>query len=75
MHNLTGTFEILFDKLPRQLLSIGVIIGGLLGVFADRRKDWPKNALMRRLIPSGNTLFVAVVANVVSVPERMTFPP
>jgi len=71
LHNLTGTFEILFDKLPRQILSIGIVIGGVLGVIADRAASWPKNESVRRLIPSGNTLFVAVVANIVSVPEKI----
>ena len=71
LHNLTGTFEILFDKLPRQLLSIGIVIGGVLGCVADRKPSWPKNASVCRLIPSGNTLFIAVVANIVSVPEKI----
>ncbi len=71
LHNLTGTFEILFDKVPRQLLSIGIVIGGVLGCVADRKLSWPKNASVRRLIPSGSTLFVAVVANIVSVPEKI----
>lgn len=71
LHNLTGTWEIIFDKLPRQLLSVGVIIGGLMGVFADRLDSLRKNRLLRRLTPSGDTLFVGVLANVVSVPEKI----
>jgi hypothetical protein len=71
LHNLKGIWEILFDKLPRQLLSIGVVIGGLLGLYADRRGSWPKERWLRRLIPSGDILFVAVAANVVSLPERI----
>ncbi|OPY14808.1 MAG: hypothetical protein A4E66_00287 [Syntrophus sp. PtaB.Bin001] len=71
LHNLPGIYGILFDKLPRQLLSIGVIIGGILGVIADRRDSWPNNILFRRLIPSGETLFVAVAASVVTVPEKI----
>jgi len=71
LHNLKGIWEILFDKLPRQLLSIGVVLGGLLGVYADRRRSWPNNSSVRRLIPAGDTLFVAIAANSVSVPERI----
>ncbi|OPY90344.1 MAG: hypothetical protein A4E72_00702 [Syntrophus sp. PtaU1.Bin208] len=71
LHNLKGIWEILFDKLPRQLLSIGTVIGGLLGAYAARRRSWPKNRALHRLIPSGHTLFVAVSANLVSVPERI----
>lgn len=71
LHNLTGIYEILFDKLPRQLLSICIVIGGLLGLIADRRDSWPQSASLRRMIPSGDTFFVAVVANVVSVPEKI----
>lgn len=71
LHNLTGTWGIIFDRLPRQLVAIGVIIGGLLGVLADRRGSWPQNNLLRRLIPAGDTLFVAVLASVVSIPEKI----
>lgn len=71
LHNLKGTLEILFDKLPRQILSIGIVIGGVLGVITGRKPSWPKNESVRRLIPSGKTLFVAVVANIVSVPEKI----
>lgn len=53
LHNLRGIWEILFDKLPRQLLLIGAEIGGLLGVYADRRGAWPGNSSLRRLIPPG----------------------
>jgi hypothetical protein len=71
LHNLKGPWEILFKNLPRQLLSIGVIIGGLLGVIADHKETWLKNTSLRLLIPSGDTLFVAIVANVVSAPEKI----
>jgi len=70
-HNLTGAWEIVFDKLPRQLLSVGVVLGGLLGVYADRRESWPNRPFLRRLIPPGDTLFVAAAANLVSLPERI----
>jgi len=50
-HNLTGAWELVFDKLPRQLLSVGVVLGGLLGVYADRRESWPNRPFLRRLIP------------------------
>lgn len=52
-HNLTGAWEIVFDKLPRQLLSVGVVLGGLLGAYADRRESWPNRPFLRRLIPPG----------------------
>lgn len=71
LHNLTGIYGILFNKLPRQLLSIGVIIGGVLGVIADRTDSWPNKISFRRLIPSGDTLFVAIAASVVSIPEKI----
>ena len=71
LHNLGEIWGIIFKELPRQILSIGVVIGGLLGVFADRKKSWPKNTSLRQLIPSGDTLFVAIVANVVSAPEKI----
>jgi hypothetical protein len=71
LHNLKGPWEIIFKNLPRQLLSIGVIIGGLLGIIADRKESWPKNISLRLLIPSGDTLFVAIIANVVSAPEKI----
>jgi hypothetical protein len=71
LHNLKGPWEIIFKNLPRQLLSIGVIIGGLLGIIADRKASWPKNISLRLLIPSGDTLFVAIIANVVSAPEKI----
>ena len=71
LHNLGEIWGIIFKELPRQILSIGVVIGGLLGVFADRKESWPKNTSLRQLIPSGDTLFVAIVANVVSAPEKI----
>ncbi|MEN6318609.1 MAG: hypothetical protein ABFD82_07625, partial [Syntrophaceae bacterium] len=33
LHNLGDIWRIIFKELPRQLLSIAVVIGGLLGVF------------------------------------------
>ncbi len=71
LHNLKGIWGIFFDKLPRQLLSIGTVIGGLLGAYAARRRSWPKNRTLRRLIPPSHTLFVAVSASLVSVPEKV----
>jgi len=71
LHNLTGEFEILFDKLPRQLLSIGVVAGGLLGWWADRKGGLEHIGVWRRMIPPGNTLLMAVIANLVSVPEKI----
>ncbi len=71
LHNLTGVWEVLFDKLPRQLLSVGVVIGGLLGWRAHRCRGWPSSPSLRRLIPAGETLFIAVIGNLVSVPEKI----
>ena len=71
LHNLTGVWEVLFDKLPRQLLSVGVVIGGFLGRLADHRQGWPSSSSLRRLIPAGETLFIGVIANLVSVPEKI----
>jgi hypothetical protein len=71
LHNLGAIWGIIFKELPRQLVSIAVVIGGLLGVVADRTESWPKNTSLRQLIPSGDTLFVAIIANVVSAPEKI----
>ncbi|MEN6321838.1 MAG: hypothetical protein ABFD82_24230, partial [Syntrophaceae bacterium] len=37
----------------------------------DRKESWPKNTSLRQLIPSGDTLFVAIIANFVSAPEKI----
>lgn len=71
LHNLGGMWEIVFDKLPRQLLSLGVIIGALLGLRAEQGTGWPRSPRLRRLLPAGNTLFVAILASIVSVPEKI----
>ncbi len=71
LHNLPGIYGTVFDRLPRQLLSIGVIVGGLLGLWVDRREEWPRTSLLRRLVPGGDTWLVAVLASLVAVPEKV----
>ncbi len=72
LHNLTGVWELLFDRLPRQLLSLGVIVGALLGWRVDRLSEKrPPHLLLRRLAPAGNTFFVAILASLVGVPEKI----
>ena len=71
LHNLGGIWELVFDKLPRQCLSVGVIIGALLGIRAERWPGWPRSLRLRRLLPAGNTLYVAILASIVSVPEKI----
>lgn len=71
LHNLTGFWGVIFNKLPRQLLSIGVVIGGLIGWWAEHKVDWPENKSFRRMIPKGNSLFIAVTASLISVPGKI----
>lgn len=71
LHNLKGYWSVIFSTIPRQLLSIGVVVGGILGVWADRREDWPKTKSLRRMIPVGNTLFIAIAASLVSLPQKI----
>lgn len=71
LHNLKGAWAVIFSTIPRQLLSIGVVVGGLLGYWADRRDNWLKNRALRRMIPQGNTLFMAIAASLISVPQKI----
>lgn len=70
LHNLTGLAGVIFNTIPRQILSIGVIIGGFLGYWAEKN-DWPENTSLRRVIPRGNTLFMAITASLISVPQKI----
>ncbi len=71
LHNLKGVWEIFFDNIPRQLLSAGVLIGGLLGWWKNRKADWPPEKTLRQLIPEGNTLFITVIAYLTYAPEKI----
>ena len=70
IHNIHGAF----DQLPRNLLTLGVIVGGIVLPIARRRKygAWVEApGAQRWLLPTVVCLPTAVLATVVSIPEKL----
>jgi hypothetical protein len=66
LHNSKGLVGDLLDKIPRNLLTVGIFIGGI--VFPFCRAKVP--AWIRRYVPGKEVVFVSVLAVFVSVPEK-----
>lgn len=66
LHNSKGLLGDLLDKIPRNLLTAGICLGGI--VFPFCREKVP--AWIRRYVPGKEVVFVSVLAVFVSVPEK-----
>jgi hypothetical protein len=70
IHNIAGVF----DQLPRTLLTIGVILGGIVTPLVLRRRhgDWrPAEGKWGWLLPTVVCLPTAILSTVVGLPRRL----
>lgn len=72
LHNLTGTYERLFSKIPRQMLSIASVVGGLLFplIFMKKKIDFPRKSINHWIWPSYTCGITALFANIVALPDK-----
>ena len=67
IHNLEGFYGDLFDKIPRTILTIGILFGGVIFPFIKHRLP----ELIARYVPGKNVVLVSVLAVFTSVPEKI----
>lgn len=70
IHNISG----IFDQLPRNLLSLGVAVGGIVLPIVRRRRAgaWvPAEGELQWLLPTVVCLPTAVLATLVTIPEKI----
>ena len=70
IHNISG----IFDQLPRNLLGLGILVGGVILPIARRRRHgaWVEaEGQARWLLPTVVCLPTALLGSVVSIPEKL----
>jgi hypothetical protein len=67
LHNTEGIVGDLLDKIPRNLLTVGIFVGGI--VFPFIRRKLP--AWVERYVPGKEIVFVSVLAVFISVPPKL----
>jgi hypothetical protein len=71
IHNIAGVF----DQLPRTLLTLGAIIGGIVAPLVRRRRhgDWrPPSGKWGWLVPTAVCLPTAVLSVVIGLPRKLS---
>ncbi len=66
LHNTKGLMGDLLDRIPRNILTAGIFLGGVIFPFFKSRLP----AWIRRYVPPKPVVFVSVLAVFVSVPQK-----
>ncbi len=67
LHNTKGFVGDLLDKIPRNILTLGIAIGGIIMPFCLRKIP----AWIRRYVTGKDVVFVSVLAVFISVPAKL----